>query len=46
MATEAAIISWTPANMITVVLMVGLTFFVVAALQKAWKQKQTAQQGS
>jgi hypothetical protein len=42
MATEAAVIAWTPSNWITVVLMVGIVFFVVAAGAKVWQQKQAS----
>lgn len=37
---EAAIISWTPANWITVVLMVFLAYFLVGFLARAWQQSQ------
>ena len=40
MATEAAIISWTPANWITVVLMVAIMFFLIAAGARIWQQKK------
>jgi hypothetical protein len=43
MATEAAIVSWTPANWITVVLMVAIVFFVVGAGARIWQQKQANQ---
>ena len=36
---EPTIISWTPANWITVVLMVGVAFVVVAAIAKVIKQR-------
>lgn len=36
------ILSWSPANMITVSLMVGLTFFVVAAIAKVIKNRQAS----
>lgn len=46
MATEAAIIAWTPSNWITIILMVAITFFVAGALAKVYQQRkanQTAQ---
>lgn len=43
MASEAAIISWTPANWITIVLMVAITYalagFVARAVQQSQQQK-------
>ena len=39
---EAAIISWTPSNWITVVLMVAITFFMVGAAARIYQQKQAA----
>jgi hypothetical protein len=36
---EPVILSWTPANWITVLLMVGIGFFVVAAASKVIQQK-------
>jgi urea transporter len=36
---EPTILSWTPANWITVVLMVGVAFVIVAATAKVVKQR-------
>jgi urea transporter len=36
---EPTIISWTPANWITVILMVSVAFVVVAAIAKIKKQR-------
>lgn len=41
---EPTIISWTPANWITVILMVGLAFVIVGAGAKIWQQKQAKNQ--
>ena len=38
---EPTIISWNPANWITVVLMVGLAYFIVGAIAKIIQQRQT-----
>lgn len=46
MATEAAIIAWTPANWITIVLMVAITFFVVSAGARVIQQRKASQAGS
>lgn len=40
---EAAIISWTPSNWITVVLMVAIAFFIVSAGAKVYKQRTQSQ---
>ena len=37
---EAAIVSWTPANFVTVVLMVALAYFLVGFLTRLWQQSQ------
>lgn len=37
---QPTIISWTPANWITVVLMVALAYFIVAAVNKTIKSRQ------
>jgi len=37
---ESTLISWTPANWITVVLMVGLAFVIIGAIAKIWQQKK------
>ena len=43
MASDSAILSWTPANWITVVLMVAITFAVLGAVARIIQQrKQTA----
>ena len=42
MAEPSNVISWTPANWITITLMVGLAFFAVAAIAKVVKQRQAA----
>ena len=42
MASEATIISWNPANWITVILMVAIGFFLAGAIAKAVKQRQGA----
>lgn len=39
---EPTIISWTPANWITVVLMVALGFFIVGAVAKIYQQRKAA----
>ena len=38
---ESAIISWTPANWITVILMVLVAYAVVGFLAKAWQERQS-----
>lgn len=38
--TQSNIISWTPANWVTVVLMVAVAYFVVGAVAKIWQQKR------
>ena len=42
MAAEPVIISWNPANWITVVLMVTLGYVIVAAVAKVIKSNRTA----
>ena len=42
---EAAIVSWTPANWITVVLMVALAYFIVGFIARAWQQSQQSKGG-
>jgi hypothetical protein len=37
---ETNIISWNPANWVTVVLMVALGFFIVGAGVKIWQQRK------
>lgn len=37
---EAAIVSWTPANFVTVVLMVALMYFILGFIARAWQQSQ------
>lgn len=37
---EPVILTWTPANWITVVLMVALAYFIVAAVSKTIKSRQ------
>lgn len=37
---EAAIVSWTPANWLTIVLMVLLAYVIVGALARMWQQSQ------
>jgi len=37
---ESNIITWNPANWITVVLMVALAFFIAGAFTKIWKQRK------
>jgi len=39
---DETIISWTPANWVTVVLMVALGFTVLAFATKAWKARKGA----
>lgn len=39
---EETIISWNPANWITVLLMVALGFTILGAVAKIWQQKQAA----
>ena len=38
---EPVIVSWTPANWITVVLMVGVAFVIVAAVSKVVAQRNS-----
>jgi len=45
MAAEAAIVSWTPSNWLTVVLMVALAFFIVGALARIWQHSQSSSGG-
>lgn len=45
MASEAAIISWTPANWITIVLMVSLAYFIVGFVARAVQQSQQQRGG-
>lgn len=40
---EAAIIAWTPANWITIVLMVALMFFIIGAAARVYQQRQQNQ---
>lgn len=40
MASEAAIVSWTPANWITITLMVAIAYFVVGFIARAVQQSQ------
>lgn len=42
---EAAIVSWTPANWITVVLMVALAYFIAGFLARLWQQSQQQKTG-
>lgn len=37
---EPAIISWTPANWLTIVLMVGITYLVIGAAARVVQQRQ------
>lgn len=39
---EGTVITWNPANWITVVLMVALGFFVIGAITKMYQQKKGA----
>jgi len=39
---EETILSWTPANWITVILMVVLGFAVIGMVAKIWQQKMAA----
>lgn len=39
---EPVLVSWTPANWITVVLMVGLAYFLIAATSKVIQQKRAS----
>jgi hypothetical protein len=39
---EPTIITWSPANWLTVVIMVAIAFFIAGAIAKTIKQKQTA----
>jgi FlaG/FlaF family flagellin (archaellin) len=41
MASEAAIISWTPANWITIVLMVAITYSLAGFIARAVQQSQS-----
>lgn len=40
MASDSAILSWTPANWITVVLMVAITFAVLGAVTRVVQQRK------
>ena len=40
---DAAIVTWTPANWITVVLMVALTYFLIGAGARVWQQRKQQQ---
>jgi hypothetical protein len=40
---QETIITWNPANWVTVLIMVALGFTVLAFASKAWKQRQAAQ---
>ena len=40
MASENTVLSWTPANWITVLLMVFLGYFILGAGVKIWQQKR------
>ena len=40
---DETIISWTPANWITVLLMVALGFTILGAIAKIYQQKKAAQ---
>lgn len=40
--TDINVLSWTPANWITVVLMVTVTYFVAGAVARLWQQKRAA----
>jgi hypothetical protein len=39
---EETIISWNPANWITVLLMVALGFTILGAVAKIWQQRQSS----
>jgi hypothetical protein len=39
---EPTIITWSPANWVTVLLMVALGFFIVGAAAKIYQQRQAA----
>jgi hypothetical protein len=39
---EPVIVTWTPANWITVLLMVALGYFIVAAVSRAIQQRKAA----
>jgi len=40
MAEESNILSWTPANWLTVILMVATAYLIVGALARIWQQKR------
>lgn len=42
---ESAIISWTPANWLTVVLMVALAFLIIGAIARIVQQRKAASAG-
>lgn len=42
---EAAIISWTPANWITIVLMVTIAYFIMGFVARAVQQSQQQRAG-
>lgn len=44
MASDSAILSWTPANWITVVLMVAITFTVLGAVARIVQQRKATAQ--
>jgi hypothetical protein len=41
-AESSTLISWNPANWITVILMVALGFFIIGAAVKVYQQKKAA----
>lgn len=41
-SSPATLISWTPANWLTVVLMVGIAYTVVAAVARTMQQRKAA----
>lgn len=43
---DAAIVTWTPANWITIVLMVALAYFLIGAAARVWQQRQQNQQAA
>lgn len=43
MATESALIAWTPSNWITIVLMVAIMYFLIGTAARVYQQRQQSQ---
>lgn len=46
MATESALIAWTPSNWITIVLMVAIMYFLVGTVARVAQQKKAQSAGA